>query len=691
MELEKKPSKFAEKDYFFKLSKFLFEIFKESNFPSEIITFLTSDESLIYFRQGLTHFSSEEYVPHHYEYVGDKIVNFCTLYTMYLKFPEEKNIKYLSEMFEGFQKKKTFVSLFKKYSFNGTTIRDFIIDGAEREEIDKDPQHSGDKMDLTISRSMFGVISFLLRNYLDLLWSQIVSLCFDLFYYFFQTITISSNIEDVINPVSALKLIYTKVTKDKQWEWPYETVQKIEGDYDINLLDNPKKIPGIVGKGHPFSNATVIVVKTIPISKAELEKRKAEISSDSKSEYIVFIYGWPSYGTNTDNPMTRQKKFLIAKATGTSVEEAKSKASKNAMSYLEKYNNVEYSTLETKKKKEIFTKESFSYDQDQHIKMLKTYFSDMLIYLEITEPHIQKLTSQESLKELSQAFIDKSLDSSFNYEYFEFIGDKIINLCIAEYLVTIIPSTKNAVVIENDKILHGKLALAKLASNFKFGNISMEDLLRYGKPIKDILEKYSRSEYIKNDKYRKICSNIVEAFFGGIATILKKNTFNWFSIFDVCYNVLLYYYSNNVVLSSSINAPRTRLQELYRNNKWEFIQKTNSFFVPDSSLNPWNSEILFNKGLQDNTVFLEFFNKRTDEYNVYIYGWPKLKSNPNNPENMKNKTLLVHIQDKNEDDAIEQAALVALNKLKSFGIEEIRKIPKSKKSRSTNLELSSSK
>lgn len=195
---------------------------------------------------------------------------------------------------------------------------------------------------------------------------------------------------------------------------------------------------------------------------------------------------------------------------------------------------------------------------DRTVKFQQT-LSRLLHKTGLRQKTIKLMTeSPEYLQIYNCAFTHKSYDPIHNYEYYEIIGDAIVNTCIVLYLKSRFPC------LSTDPDYVGILARLKneLQSQKSFNHI-MENLE---------LWEYVSAEYtIKNSDKYKISDDVFEAFFGATYTICENiyATHKTGSAFHVIYKIISKIF-DHVSISlkyEDLCDAKSRLKELFDSRK----------------------------------------------------------------------------------------------------------------------------
>lgn len=168
----------------------------------------------------------------------------------------------------------------------------------------------------------------------------------------------------------------------------------------------------------------------------------------------------------------------------------------------------------------------------------------------ITDDDINnKYFTVSNFEQFQISFTHKSISQN-NYEYYEFIGDKVLNDCVVNYIHTRFPQIINSDILT--KLLHkhkGKTFLSQVGTKYGFN-----EFIIYDKKTVDISSK-------------TLTEDIIESFIGCVYTLSTK-IFDMIKAYDIVYNIItnLFNGMENSYFVINYNAlvdDYTKLKELY--------------------------------------------------------------------------------------------------------------------------------
>lgn len=137
----------------------------------------------------------------------------------------------------------------------------------------------------------------------------------------------------------------------------------------------------------------------------------------------------------------------------------------------------------------------------------------------LTDKRITEFTDEDSMRQFRIAFIHKSYESEDNYELAEFLGDTVVNNCLAFYLKRRFPEISSNTFITSLKHKYqSKTELYEIAKNENF----LAHIL-YGKEMQDIVRSRNPGQ---NEKYRSMLEDTFEAFIGTVVIVIDSKTRN---------------------------------------------------------------------------------------------------------------------------------------------------------------------
>lgn len=219
-------------------------------------------------------------------------------------------------------------------------------------------------------------------------------------------------------------------------------------------------------------------------------------------------------------------------------------------------------------------------------------FKDEIISLlkrgKMKDDCIEKITTKKCMLEYELAFTHRSFDEEKNSEFYEFLGDKIANACISQYLVDTYPQFHTQ---------FGVKILTRLEINYK----SWKSFSNFNKLTRmyDFISSNLDVKYYDKEQIIKSKEDVFEAFFGCTSLLIDANIQKGLG-FIVCFNIIKSLFDEiNVPLKySTLFDPITRLKEIhdfYRSalgvfgKKKERVTKVKginivSYLAPDGSI-----------------------------------------------------------------------------------------------------------
>lgn len=162
------------------------------------------------------------------------------------------------------------------------------------------------------------------------------------------------------------------------------------------------------------------------------------------------------------------------------------------------------------------------------------------------------LLNEDSMKVYDIAFTHSSFDENSNYEYYELIGDSIVNNCIVLYLKERFPF-----MCKNPEYVRIISRLKNMLQSKKSFSSIMKDL--------ELWTFVSATNTIKNTNQKKISEDIFESFFGATYTLCEGMYGNMGKAFTVVYNIIKRIF-DNIQISlqyEDIFDAKSRIKELF--------------------------------------------------------------------------------------------------------------------------------
>ena len=263
-------------------------------------------------------------------------------------------------------------------------------------------------------------------------------------------------------------------------------------------------------------------------------------------------------------------------------------------------------------------------------------FKDFIISLlkvgKLKEERIRDFTDEESMIIFRTSFIHRSYGSEENYELNEFLGDVVVNNCIAFYLRRRFPRVVSVKYLTRLKHnLVSQKSLASIAKNFGFLNNIL-----YGKNVEDIV-KQSEFSATADEYVNAMLEDTLEAFIGALVSIIDEKTRIGVG-YSVAYNIISSYLNQlNVSLNyEDIFDPKSRIKELYDRLRWDFDRQIKTFKLKSAGKNEaqdvWKCQI-YGYPYGDR--------KRTDENRTQIsYGIGSTKTEAQNKASLLALSIL---------------------------------------------------
>jgi dsRNA-specific ribonuclease len=273
----------------------------------------------------------------------------------------------------------------------------------------------------------------------------------------------------------------------------------------------------------------------------------------------------------------------------------------------------------------------------------------------------------EGMNLLRKAFIHKSYDKNYNYEFLELLGDREVNLSVVEYLLENRPDIKILGIIDKTKSnLISSSSLSKLTRKFGYDRFSI-----YGEEIQELMTSERYKDDIENcEKCMKMYEDNMEALIGSISTILSKGTGNYGVAHQACHN-FVYNLLDQIDIPTTyekIVDPVTQLNEIFNKKGWGKGLKNNP-------CNFKNCLAVYDIKDDTKTDPLNYYKKEIRQYgwdtdqnivNAIKQGYGHISYSYACPTGTKK--LLAVETDKTLMGAKQKAAAIALQKLAKIGI-----------------------
>jgi dsRNA-specific ribonuclease len=174
----------------------------------------------------------------------------------------------------------------------------------------------------------------------------------------------------------------------------------------------------------------------------------------------------------------------------------------------------------------------------------------------IRSSSINFLSNDDSMKVYDVAFTHSSFNENSNYEYYELIGDSIVNNCIVLYLKERFPF-----MCKNPEYVRIISRLKNMLQSKKSFSSIMKEL--------ELWTFVSATNTIKNTNQKKISEDIFESFFGATYTLCEEMYGNIGKAFAVVYNIIKKIF-DNIQISlryEDIFDAKSRIKELFDYHK----------------------------------------------------------------------------------------------------------------------------
>jgi dsRNA-specific ribonuclease len=280
----------------------------------------------------------------------------------------------------------------------------------------------------------------------------------------------------------------------------------------------------------------------------------------------------------------------------------------------------------------------------------RTFIRGLLERALVKPEHVDAYTSPENMKEWQIAFTHPSA-SKISYQYYEFVGDQIVNQFVVFYITDRYPKIVNVNWLTKiAHMLNGEKTLARLTRE----NTGLEKFIIYGDEMKQKIA--DNPDLNRNREYIKMCEDTFESFCGCLVKIIMRTGKLRGSAIEVAYRILdTFYNGGNIDISyERVFDPISRLKEMYENKRmgirWTREAPKSEDDVP-AKVNPYVIKR----------------DPSTKKFRVDVYGWP-LGDKSVKPEN---RVLLGTGIAPQQNEAKKIAAVNALKTLDTaYGIRE---------------------
>ena len=218
---------------------------------------------------------------------------------------------------------------------------------------------------------------------------------------------------------------------------------------------------------------------------------------------------------------------------------------------------------------------------------------------------VSLLTEPNNMSIYHRVFTNSSIDKNYNYEFFEFIGDEVVNKSIVWYIprkFEKLRGNKGANIIPRLRILLGsKEKLSKLAYDLGMWNF------------------ISATVEVRSTKMKNLLEDVFESFFGATEYILDTQIQDGTG-FEICYSIISSILDETPISLryEDIFDPKTRLLQFFEKpehkEKYGYVKFDPKFkgkivlYLPDKSQEIL-SNISFSKGDIEQQASQEAINK----------------------------------------------------------------------------------
>lgn len=261
---------------------------------------------------------------------------------------------------------------------------------------------------------------------------------------------------------------------------------------------------------------------------------------------------------------------------------------------------------------------------------------------QINESTIAELTTDENLFEYKKVFTHVSAGLDYDYNYYEFFGDTIVNESVVFNIRRRLPKVVTAKFLTRIKhTLMSNKILGQLAETYGWTKY-----LITGGDVTIMIERNSERD---KDKIIKIYADLFEAFCGCTVILIESLGMPHGAGVQVVHNIMNTYL-DTITLSESyeeIFDPITRLKELYESKalgiKW-----------------PSGEKKIYEVGKRQAYVITQLA-MPDSRFRVLVYGWPK----GNREVNPRNEVLLGEGVHHIQKEAKKIAAQMAIDTLRN--------------------------
>lgn len=252
----------------------------------------------------------------------------------------------------------------------------------------------------------------------------------------------------------------------------------------------------------------------------------------------------------------------------------------------------------------------------------------------VKEKNIEKILSEENMKELKKAFTHSSHDPDNNLEMYEFLGDSTVNEFVAYYIKKRFPkivSVKWLTRIKHNLVSKKQLAVFCRREGLEDHILCSDEIRALKSKLPKDIRDY-RSAKGKNKDYVSVLEDVMEAYMGCLVTIITNSGNQHGTAVQVCHNILESFFDAEKISIKyeDVFDAVSRLKELYESKRRGFRWPNDQAYVVTKI--------------------------KDESFKAQVYGWPLDDRKPEE----KNKTLLAEEFGTDGEEAKQKAATKAL-------------------------------
>jgi dsRNA-specific ribonuclease len=228
---------------------------------------------------------------------------------------------------------------------------------------------------------------------------------------------------------------------------------------------------------------------------------------------------------------------------------------------------------------------------------LKLYIISLLERANLKKERINRIVSRGNMELFVTAFTHSSYDPFNNYEFFEFIGDTIINQFVSSYIISRFPNLRDVGVLT--RIKHTLVSNKILADILYKENLHL--YIRYGSWMLTSLGEEPNTAI--NKDWKDMLGDVMEAFCGCLKTIICEKLGHMEGLAIQIIHSILKSFFDTIPISAKhddIYDAVSRLKEMYESKTVEYRW-------------PFKHAFVFREDKQNNRIYCE------------VKGWPSIK------------------------------------------------------------------